>query len=492
DMQWAHGDVGGNGGFNGPSPATVGVDDSSTSGNHVLLGRFNINDGNYDGPQGSIDGVNWLDNRTINLNVSGIQNDAIVLYDQCDEAVQVCLDNSVEVNIPIITLNGNVISDISVISSPEGLDVDTILLGSFAEFQGVFTGSTGNIGSQELILQVTDNQDPPGIDSVYFSFDVQDIQLPPLSISGDSILCDFESSVLTASPGFENYTWNVSGCEGEDCQIVSGGFEGLITVEASYQGCVTSASIEIAEKVDVFEPIEGIPNALCSNDSVLVSMTEFYLDYFESYQWNGNYLDLGGEVYGMDTLSSAYVSPGTFQLQATDTLGCVHNLVFGVNEVPPFISSLDLTNEIIDGDLGSATLEILGGSAPFSISWNQEGCEGLTCDSLVAGNYAVVITDDFGCLEILEFEIEMISSINEIQALNVLIYPNPATDNLQIESSTEISQYKIYSADGQLIAMNLLPSSRSIKLGSLSGGMYSITFLDPNGNVVSRSRFMKL
>jgi hypothetical protein len=64
DMQWAHGDVGGTGGFNGPNPANVGAD-RLAGNNGVQFGRFNLNNGNYNGPNGANanqqDGIDWLD-----------------------------------------------------------------------------------------------------------------------------------------------------------------------------------------------------------------------------------------------------------------------------------------------------------------------------------------------------------------------------------------------------------------------------------------------
>lgn len=73
DMGWTTGQASGSGnGFDG-SPATVGIN-SGNGVDYILLGMFNQNTTDYDGPGGDNDGVLWLENQCFEFNVSSATN----------------------------------------------------------------------------------------------------------------------------------------------------------------------------------------------------------------------------------------------------------------------------------------------------------------------------------------------------------------------------------------------------------------------------------
>ncbi len=75
DMNWTTGSAsGGTGGFGG-SAATVGVN-AGNGTDFFAVGRFDRAGNAYDGPAGSADGIDFLDNLDICFSVGGIQNQA--------------------------------------------------------------------------------------------------------------------------------------------------------------------------------------------------------------------------------------------------------------------------------------------------------------------------------------------------------------------------------------------------------------------------------
>jgi len=74
DMQWTTGDAsGGDGGFGG-TPATVGANQGNGE-DFFLIGRFDHEGTDYDGPGGQADGVSYLDGQTVCFNtVTGTTN----------------------------------------------------------------------------------------------------------------------------------------------------------------------------------------------------------------------------------------------------------------------------------------------------------------------------------------------------------------------------------------------------------------------------------
>ncbi|MEY3399060.1 MAG: hypothetical protein RL220_1654, partial [Bacteroidota bacterium] len=125
DMNWAHGDVGGNGGCTGPTPATVGAD--KISGNeHIQFGRFGNCTDVYNGPYGQgnnqIDGVNWLDYKTFEFsvcdftaNIPPISTAAL----PCD-TIYMCQGDEYDINISFLSPEANQGTQITVTTDGSG------------------------------------------------------------------------------------------------------------------------------------------------------------------------------------------------------------------------------------------------------------------------------------------------------------------------------------------------------------------------------------
>lgn len=76
---------------------------------------------------------------------------------------------------------------------------------------------------------------------------------------------------------------------------------------------------------------------------------------------------------------------------------------------------------------------------------------------------------------------------------NIMIYPNPAKDNLTIEFNTaEISSkfYKIYDLQGKFVASGVLDSVTTINTSGLDAGMYSISLIEDD-ELIETIKFIK-
>lgn len=90
DMQWTTGDASeGENGFGG-TPATVGLNKNDGM-SYALIGRFNMDNDTYDGPEGEADGVNYLDNKCFtfkseecNIDNCSISNLQVLLDINCE------------------------------------------------------------------------------------------------------------------------------------------------------------------------------------------------------------------------------------------------------------------------------------------------------------------------------------------------------------------------------------------------------------------------
>lgn len=101
---------------------------------------------------------------------------------------------------------------------------------------------------------------------------------------------------------------------------------------------------------------------------------------------------------GGTTATISGLAPGNYSISITDLNGCLALQTVTVNAFNCTISATVLSENVVcNGQSnGSATVNLTGGVAPFSIIWSN-GETTASIDSLAPGNYSVEILDANGC-----------------------------------------------------------------------------------------------
>ena len=88
---------------------------------------------------------------------------------------------------------------------------------------------------------------------------------------------------------------------------------------------------------------------------------------------------------------------GLYELTLIDANSCISEYEYQIQEYIPFnIVSYQAVSPLCNGDYnGSVSLDVQGNYQPFTYLWSN-GENGSTADSLAAGLYSVVVTDDYG------------------------------------------------------------------------------------------------
>jgi gliding motility-associated-like protein len=355
NMDWAHGDVGGGNGFNGPSPGNVGADRASTLGPNIQFGRFNLNSSVYNGPYGfnnqNQDGIHWLDYKVFEFNTAStsINIPPIPTISFGCDTIQVCLNDTLSLDMEFLAPETQQLVNITIEAEGEGLVVNSITPGSPASIDIDFIGSMDNLGIQAITITATDVGDPVGITTVVIYVNVVPIELPVLTIEGNLNICAGQLTTLSASAGFEEYIWS-NGCVFQDCDVTSGGIYNLI---ATLSGCEADASVFV-DQTPLFLPDVFItPNPVCGSDSALVYVDPDEVDDYVTFSWESNYNGLGGEVYSeglVDGINdSIYAAPGTYRLFVTNEEGCGGQRVFNIFGEDPFIPADIWSGAYCDG-----------------------------------------------------------------------------------------------------------------------------------------------
>ena len=73
---------------------------------------------------------------------------------------------------------------------------------------GIFTAQASNVGFQEIIITATDNGSPVGetVNTIYI--EVLDIELPTLTVDGNTAICAGGELELTATGDFDEIIWS--------------------------------------------------------------------------------------------------------------------------------------------------------------------------------------------------------------------------------------------------------------------------------------------
>jgi gliding motility-associated-like protein len=344
DMQWAHGDVTGNGGFGGQYPAQVGAD-RATGNSHVQYGRFNLNSAAYNGPYGQAaaqqDGVNWLDNRVLNFTTCFTGNNVPPLATQsapCD-TIYLCLGDVYDLTQQFLSPETAQQTTITATQTGTGLTFSATN-GNIATLNASFAATASNPGTHTVTITATDNGATPSSTVLTYVFVVNNIEAPDVTIDGNLTVCAGGTTTLTASSGFDSYSWS-TGCDTQACDVTT---NGNVTVTATYGNCSTSATVTVDATAYFIPALLGgnTPVTLCSNETATLCLA----DEWSSVQW-GIYPGYDGDFVDNTPLNQTCVEvtgavAGNYQVIVTDENGCQG---FNIATTNTILSYIDPINE---------------------------------------------------------------------------------------------------------------------------------------------------
>jgi gliding motility-associated-like protein len=198
---------------------------------------------------------------------------------------------------------------------------------------------------------------------------------PTIMVGFEAFFCEGTDLTLDAGPDFASYEWSTF--ETDPAIVVDEPGVYTVTVTAPGNGCTIIREVDVTEIPTPAPIIDGGPY-LCegTTDTLVVQGN------YDTYSWVGLSAD---SFLVID-------QPGNYLLRVTDPFGCQGDTTLTIEEVPaqqPQIASPP--GLCPDGD---ATLAL-------NESWSAYQWSDGSIDSLLVvdstGNYAVTVTDTFGC-----------------------------------------------------------------------------------------------
>jgi hypothetical protein len=124
---------------------------------------------------------------------------------------------------------------------------------------------------------------------------------------------------------------------------------------------------------------------------------------------------------------------------------------------------------------GQAWASANGGITPYTYYWPGLNEFGATQDELCAGQYVVNISDAIGCSETREVDVELNVGVEEYIESNIMVYPNPSDDFLEVKFDHPDYQtgiLELIDITGKTILYQKINRGSRTRINSLVPGAY--------------------
>jgi gliding motility-associated-like protein len=273
------------------------------------------------------------------------------------------------------------------------------------------------------------------------------------------------SALATGGTGPYSFNWQPSGGNNANANGLTAGTYTVYVTDAA--GCVMSAVAVVPSG-----PANSNINATYSNINCFGGTQNIYLNVNGgqqpyTYSWSNNSTN-------QDLLN---IGAGVYSVTVTTASGCTATATYTITQPS---SPLSATANVISnvscagGNDGQAAVNAIGGSVPYSYSWNSTPAQtNAVATALNAGNYNVVVTDVNGCTTIQS------ASITEPLPLTVAASTSDVTcyggsnGSGTVNASGGVGPYSV--------SWNTNPPQSGISAMNLQAGNYTATVTDANG-----------
>ncbi|MFH1320281.1 MAG: CUB domain-containing protein [Bacteroidota bacterium] len=272
--------------------------------------------------------------------------------------------------------------------------------------------------------------------------------LPTASIAGVTIICEGDSTTLTASGG-TTYAWDTGDSTASISVSPVSVYSYSVTVTDG-NGCSDNATTTVTVNPLPTPTITaGGPTTFCTGGSVILT----------SGSATGNVWSPGGETVQSVTVTVS----GSYTVAVTDTNGCIGTSPATTVTVNQATASITGINTICEGS--STTLTASGG---VSYIWNtSDNTSVITVSPIITTDYTVTVTDVDGC--------------TDSATVTVTVYPLPTVSITGNTTICEGSLTALTATGGVSYLWSTGATTGTITVNPVSTTSYDVTVTDGNG-----------
>ncbi len=331
---------------------------------------------------------------------------------------------------------------------------------------------------------------------VYYSFEITEPSY--VTISTDHSQTTFDTYIGLMNTFYESSLSFDEGIYAELRVPLCPGVYTLLIEGQSSDGSDNGVFKLSVEAENIEDLTINVTDATCNEANGAIEINDPIFEEFGytlvSYEW--------GDGTTNSSLLNQEAGEYTLILTACDVIdGGVIEIEEAIDEEAPSITCSDFGVEITEGTEGLLSSLDLVESLLISVSDNcSENVDlffypDLITSEMVGTNIIdVLAVDESGNENICSFElvVDAVVSVGDFTSEPELdIYPNPATDVLNIKGLNGEHVYSIYSSIGQIVESGRLRSEEQIDVSSWVSGLYLVQIESLDGKVITRKNFLK-
>ena len=339
---------------------------------------------------------------------------------------------------------------------------------------------TPNVGTVTYNVTGTDDN---GCENTA-SIDVTVNEVPSLSISTNDASCGNAdgSAEVTATGGTGSYTyqWDNDGTsDNDDTKDATDLAQGTYHVTVDDGNCSATATANIQEDGAPTVTLTADNTSICEGETV-----ELTAGGADTYTWTGEALDntTGNIVHGTPTTT------GTYKVEGTKD-GCTGNaeITITVNPLPVADFTYTQDGAVINFTNASTNAD----SYAWDYGDNNSSTEESPSHRYTAnGDYTVILTATNSCGSDEAQQVITISGIGTgidvITQDNIRIYPNPASETINIDLPLENVTIQLVSVDGRIVKVMNSNEASTVQMSvkELANGIYNLVLISNQNKVV--------
>ena len=273
------------------------------------------------------------------------------------------------------------------------------------------------------------------------------------------------TATLTVSGGTAPYTYSWE-ANNSITATASGLAAGNYTVTVTDdRGCIKTHTVTITQPDMLNIMVDNQTNVSCkgtATGTVTVAATGGMAPY--TYLWNN-----GAALPAVNELTA-----GDYSVTITDANGCIKTRTVTITEPDTLTATATAVAHVTcnDGNNGSATVHVTGGTIPYSYSWNTIPAQTTaTATGLMAGTHTVTVADANGCT------VTQSVIITAPAALNITASQNNTTCNGESNGSATVN----VSGGSAPYTYSWSNGATSAAIYTVSAGVYTVLVTDSNG-----------
>lgn len=283
------------------------------------------------------------------------------------------------------------------------------------------------------------------------------------------------SATITAGGGTSPYTYSWNTAPVQTTATATGLLAGnyIVTITDS-NGCTLNDTMTVAQPTALSGSI-NTTNVSCNGDTngvATVTMNGGTSPY--TYSWNTSPIQTTASATGLST--------GSYIVYVLDNNGCKDTLTTNITEPPQMVTTQNLAKDVTcnKGSDGAASIQVTGGTAPYTYNWSISAPSSPNINNLSAGTYTVDITDNNGCKDSTKI------TIKEPPAIKLTVEPGDKTCIGENMGSAHITLVN-GGTPPYTYQWNTSPTQTSLKATGLPSGSYNVTVTDSNGCTTTES-----